>query len=256
MDFSFKDWHFTLASFFIFLSVWSFLTYGGFIEPFFLPSPSAVLGAAVTLFTEHDLISDIFASTYRVFAGFLLSAVFGVPLGILIGHHKQVKAFFEPLIGVARYLPIAAFIPLCILWFGIDDLSKIIFLFIGTFPYLALMTADVASDVEKHLIESAHTLGANRLDTVIHVVVPASLPGIFDNLRVCAAIGWTYVVVAELVAANSGLGYVIIRSQRFLQTSNILVCIVVIAFLGLATDCLFRFLRGYLFPWAKLGVML
>jgi NitT/TauT family transport system permease protein len=128
------------------------------------------------------------------------------------------------------------------------------FLFIGTFPYLALMTADVAAGVEKHLIESAHTLGADKWDTVIHVVVPASMPGIFDNLRVCAALGWTYVVVAELVAANSGLGYVIIQSQRFLQTSNILVCISIIAILGLSTDSCFRVLRGRLFPWARLGV--
>ena len=254
MDFSFKDWHFTLASLIIFLSVWSILTYGGFIEPLFLPSPTEVAEATHTLFTEHDLLSDIFASTYRVAGGFFLSAVVGVPLGILIGHHKRVRAFFEPLIGVSRYLPIAAFIPLCILWFGINDVEKIIFLFIGTFPYLALMTADVASGVEKHLIESAHTLGANNIDTLVHVVIPASMLGIFDNLRICGAFCWPYIILAELVAANSGLGHVIIRSQRFLQTSNIIACIGIIAILGFLTDVGFRVLRSRLFPWARLGV--
>lgn len=250
-----SNWHLSVASFVIFLSIWSVLTYGGFIEPFFLPSPTAVVAAAYSLFTEHDLLSDIVVSTYRVAAGFLLSAAVGVPIGILIGSHKKARALLEPLIGAARYLPIAAFIPLCILWFGIDDLSKIMFLFIGTFPYLTIRTADIASNVEKGLVETAHTLGAYGGKTITHVIAPASFPGILDNLRVCASISWTYVVVAELVAANSGLGYVIIQSQRFLQTSNILVCIIIIAFLGLLTDYCFRILHNRLVPWAKLEVI-
>jgi len=249
-----KNWHITLASFVIFLSIWSILTYGGFVELFFLPSPTDVVSATVTLFTEYDLVSDILVSVYRVFAGFLLAAIVGVPLGILIGTHKKIKAFLEPLIGVSRYLPIAAFIPLCILWFGIGDLEKIIFLFIAIFPFLTLMIADVSANVQRELIEIAYTLGAKRKTILTKVIIPASLPGIFDNLRLCAAIGWTYIVIAEIVAASSGLGHIVIQSQRFLQTANIMSCIVIIALLGLFTDYIFRISRDYLLPWAKVEV--
>jgi len=249
-----KNWHITLASFVIFLSIWSILTYGGFVESFFLPSPTDVVSATVTLFTEYDLVSDILVSVYRVFAGFLLAAIVGVPLGILIGTHKKIKAFLEPLIGVSRYLPMAAFIPLCILWFGIGDLEKIIFLFIAIAPYLTIMVADISSNVQKELIETAHMFSANNITIITEVIFPASLPGIFDSLRTCAGIGWTCIILAEMIAASSGLGCVIIESQRFLQTANIITAIVVIGLLGLTTDYIFRILRNYLFPWAKVEV--
>lgn len=249
-----KHWHLTAASFTLFFSIWSTLTYGGFIESFFLPSPTEVLKATITLFTEYDLLSDILTSVYRVMAGFLLAAIVGVPLGILIGTHAGIKAFFEPLIGVARYLPIAAFIPLCILWFGIGDLEKILFLFMSMFPYITITSADIASNVQRELIETARTLGFDNRNIITRVILPASMPGILDTLRVCVAIGWGYLIVAELVAANSGLGHVIIQSQRFLQTPNIIATLLIISILGILIDYLFKFSHRRLLPWAKIGL--
>ncbi len=237
-----------LFSFAVLIGLWSILTYGGFVDPLFLPSPGGVAEAAIRLFSS-GFWGDIGISLYRITIGFLVGAVFAIPLGILIGVSERVRAFFEPVVGFLRYLPASAFIPLAILWLGVGEIQKMFIIFVGTFPYLALLVAGVVIDTDKHLINFARSLGASEGTVVRKVIIPASLPGIWDALRVMAGIGWTYIIVAELVAARSGIGHVIIEAQRYLLTANIITGLIVIGILGILTDFMFQYGRKKLFPY-------
>ena len=239
----------TFGSFGFFLVVWAILTYGGVIDPLFLPSPGRVFEAGYDLFSELSFSTDILNSVYRVMAGFLLAALIGVPLGLIMGTFKAAEAFTEPVVGFIRYMPASAFIPLFILWLGIGDVEKIAIIFVGSFFQLVLMVAVVAKNVHKDLLETAYTLGAKRFQVIRKVLLPASMPGILDTLRIIVGWAWTYIIVAELVASASGIGYMIISSQRMLRTANIIFGILTIGMLGLITDYFFKWLYRRLFPW-------
>jgi NitT/TauT family transport system permease protein len=230
---------------------WSLLTYGGFISPLFLPSPGRVIAAGIEQFVQFGFATDILMSTYRVMAGFLTAAILGVPLGLLMGTFKAVEAFVEPLVGFIRYMPASAFIPLFILWLGIGDVEKIAIIFVGSFFQLVLMVAVVAASVPREMLETAYTLGAKRFQVIRRVLLPASLPGIVDTLRIIVGWAWTYIIVAELVAAESGIGYMIINAQRMLQTGSIIFGILAIGILGIITDYGFKWLHRWLFPWVE-----
>jgi len=239
----------TFGSFGFFLVVWAILTYGEVIDPLFLPSPGRVFEAGYDLFSELSFSTDILNSVYRVMAGFLLAALIGVPLGLIMGTFKAAEAFTEPVVGFIRYMPASAFIPLFILWLGIGDVEKIAIIFVGSFFQLVLMVAVVAKNVHKDLLETAYTLGAKRFQVIRKVLLPASMPGIVDTLRIIVGWAWTYIIVAELVASASGIGYMIISSQRMLRTANIIFGILTIGMLGLITDYFFKWLYRRLFPW-------
>lgn len=241
------------SAFLLLLLLWSLLTYGGQIPPLFLPAPDEILRAAYLLFAEFDLTQDIFASVLRVTAGFLLAAIIGVPLGIMMGSLKVFEAFFEPFLGFIRYMPASAFIPLFILWLGIGETEKIAVIFFGTFFQLTLMVMDVTKNVSQELIDTSYTLGVSKGSVFGRIILPASLPGIVDTLRITFGWAWTYLVVAEIVAASSGLGYMIMQSQRFLKTANIIVGILVIGVIGIMIDLFFKWLYGRLFPWMGKG---
>src|SRR5512136_111970 len=240
-----------LGSFAFFLVIWSILTYGGFVDPLFLPSPGRVFQAGVDLFVELGFTTDILNSVYRVMLGFVVAAVIGVPLGLLMGTFKVAEAFTEPVVGFIRYMPASAFIPLFILWLGIGDIEKIAIIFVGSFFQLVLMVAVVAKNIHKDMLETAYTLGARRFQVIRKVLLPASLPGIVDTLRIIVGWAWTYIIVAELVASASGIGYMIISSQRMLRTGNIIFGILTIGMLGLITDFFAKWLYNKLFPWVE-----
>jgi NitT/TauT family transport system permease protein len=240
-----------LSSFAFFLIVWSILTYGGLVDPLFLPSPGRVFQAGVDLFVELGFTADILNSVYRVMLGFVVAALMGVPLGLLMGTFKVAEAFTEPVVGFVRYMPASAFIPLFILWLGIGDIEKIAIIFVGSFFQLVLMVAVVAKNVHKDMLETAYTLGAKRFQVIWKVLLPASLPGIVDTLRIIVGWAWTYIIVAELVASASGIGYMIISAQRMLRTGNIIFGILTIGILGLITDYFFKWLYNRLFPWVE-----
>src|SRR6185436_19247876 len=169
------------------LAGWCALTYGGFAPPDFLPSPTEVLRGTLPLFLEHDLWSAILVSSRRIGIAFLLASAIALPLGILMGSFEVVNRIFEPIVAPLRYMPISAFIPLLILWFGIYEKQKIAFLFLGVFVYLLPVVVSSIRLVPEELVQTASTLGASKFQVVRTVLVPAALPEIFDSFRVMNA---------------------------------------------------------------------
>jgi NitT/TauT family transport system permease protein len=239
-----------VASFVLGLGVWWAVTALAIVDPLFLPSPGAVALRFLAWLTEGDLLMDAGISIFRVVAGFLASAVMALPLGLVIGAYRPVRAFFEPLLEFARYLPAVAFVPVVLLWAGIGEASKIVVIWIGTFFQMVIMLSDDVARVPMPQVEAALTLGAQGREVVWRVLLRSAMPAMFDTLRITLGLAWTYLVVAEIVAANSGLGYAIMKAQRFLQTDRIFVGIIVIGLIGLFTDQILRWLHRRLFPWA------
>jgi NitT/TauT family transport system permease protein len=231
------------------LVAWAMLTASGYVDPVFLPGPLQVVKRLASWTLEDDLWGDTVISMYRVLAGFVLSAVFALPLGLLIGAFKPVEAILEPLTDFIRYMPAVAFIPLVMLWLGIGESAKISIIFIGTFFQMVLMVAENVRLVPRAQIEAAQTMGATRGEVVQLVLLQSAKPAILDTLRLTMGWAWTYLVVAELVAANSGLGYSILKAQRFLKTDTIFGGIILIGLIGLLMDQAFRWLHRRSFPW-------
>lgn len=232
------------------LCIWSALTYSGFVKPLFLPTPTAVVQRFWNLLQNGALMNDAITSISRVGWGFLISAAISIPLGLLIGTFKSMEGLFEPFVGLLRYMPAAAFIPLIILWIGLGEPSKVAIIFLGSFFYNTLMIADAVKFIPLDFLRAAHTLGATQKDVFLKVIFPATLPNIIDALRINIAGAWNFVVIAELVAAQSGLGYRIVTAQRFLRTDEIFVGIILIGAIGLAIDCIFKLIFKLIVPWA------
>src|SRR5436305_8044939 len=233
------------------LGLWWTLTKFGMISPIFLPSPLMVLSDLVRLFADGRFLFDIGASIFRVMAGFTLAAAVAIPLGILMGSFGPVEAFVNPFCAFVRYMPAAAFIPLIILWLGIGHSQKIAVIFLGVLFYLLVLVAACAAEVRTELIETAYTLGATRKQVLFRVISPAALPGILESLRAMIGAAWTYLIAAELVAAQVGIGYRIIEAQRFLQTGVVIAGILVIGAIGIITDLGFRILIRLVSPWKE-----
>lgn len=240
---------FALAGMLLPLAAWWWLSGSGLMDKVFMPSPLDVVSRVYTWFNNDRLLNDIWISTYRVVVGFALSAVLAIPLGLMIGTYRPVQALLEPLTDFIRYMPAVAFIPLVMLWVGIDESSKIAIIFIGTFFQMVLMVAEDVRRVPINQIEAAQTMGAARGEIVSLVIFQSAKPALLDTLRITMGWAWTYLVVAELVAANSGLGYSILKAQRFMQTDKIFAGIILIGIIGLAIDQLFRWLHRKNFPW-------
>jgi NitT/TauT family transport system permease protein len=230
--------------------LWCIFSYGKLVEPLFLPSPTAILAAAVDLLRDGSLIQDAQASVYVIVTGWALAVVAGVPVGILMGSFKVMEALVEPVVDFVRYLPVSAMIPLLILYIGIGTAEKIAVIFIGTFFQLVLLVADVAAHVPHEQLDVSYTLGASRAQVVARVLLPATLPGVMDTLRITMGWAWTYLIVAEIVSADRGLGYLILNSMRGLFTDRIFVGLAVIGGLGLLMDLSFKWLHRRLLPWS------
>src|SRR5258706_8890593 len=240
-----------LISLLLIFGSWSILSYGGFIHPsYFLPSPTQVITAGWRMIQTGELYENAQASIFRVVVGWALAALMSIPFGILMGSFKIVEALLEPIVDFWRYLPVSAMIPLLILYIGLGEEEKIAVIFIGTFFQLILLVADVTTHVAKDLLDSAYTLGASRWRVLSLVLVPATLPGVMDALRITLGWAWTYLIVAELVAADRGLGIMIMESQRGLRTDKTFVGPVTIGLLGFASDFLFKWLHRKLLPWS------
>lgn len=238
----------------IFISVWSALSYGGILEEYFLPTPTKTISSMATLFTEQGFLNDILISLYRILSGFALAIVIAFPIGILIGSFRFFQALIEPVVDFIRYIPPSAFIPLTIIWFGIGDIQKSFIIFLGIFPYLIILFADNVVKVPDEYLDTAKTLGANTVQILRRVIIPNSMPGFLDSIRVMLGAAWTFVIIAEMVAASSGLGFFIIQAQRFIQTPNIFATIIIIGFIGLGSDLILRYIYKKSFFWVGKSV--
>ena len=239
-----------IAFFVVFVAAWSLATFGGFVSRTFLADPWTMVREGFALFTQFGFARDIGITVWRVVGGFVIAAVIAVPLGIAMGAFKPVEALFEPFISFARYLPASAFIPLLILWAGIGEAQKLSLIFIGSFFQIVLMVAVTVGATRMDLVEAARTLGADRTGVVRRVILPGSAPAIAESLRLVLGWAWTYVIVAELIGASSGIGHMIMDSQRLLDTGQMIFGIVVIGVIGLISDYLFKTLNERLFPWS------
>jgi NitT/TauT family transport system permease protein len=239
-----------VAFFVLFVAVWAAATFGGFVSKTFLADPATMLREGYDLFAKFGFAGDVAITIWRVLGGFVLAALFAVPLGVAMGAYKPVEAFFEPFVSFARYLPASAFIPLLILWAGIGELQKLSVIFIGSFFQIVLMVAVTVGATRRDLVEAAYTLGADASGIVRRVLLPSSAPAIAETLRLVLGWAWTYVIVAELIGASSGIGHMITDSQALLNTGQIIFGIIVIGVIGLISDFAFKWANQRLFPWS------
>jgi NitT/TauT family transport system permease protein len=239
-----------IAFFVVFVAAWAAATFGGLVSPTFLADPWTMLREGWSLFTQYGFAKDVGITVWRVLGGFLIAALIAVPLGIAMGAYKPVEAFFEPFVSFARYLPASAFIPLLILWAGIGELQKLLVIFIGSFFQIVLMVAVTVGSTRRDLVEAAYTLGAGARGVVRRVLLPSSAPAIAESLRLVLGWAWTYVIVAELIGASSGIGHMITDSQALLNTGQIIFGIIVIGVIGLISDFGFKRANHALFPWS------
>jgi NitT/TauT family transport system permease protein len=241
-----------LAFFALFFAAWAAVTLGGLVSKTFLADPLTMVVSGVDLLAKQGFAKDIAMTVWRVLGGFAIAALLAVPLGVLMGAYKPVEAFFEPFVSFARYLPASAFIPLLILWAGIGEAQKLAVIFIGSFFQLVLMVAVSVGNTRRDLVEAAYTLGAGDGGVVKRVLLPSSAPEIAETLRMVLGWAWTYVIVAELIGASSGIGHMITDSQALLATDQIIFGIIVIGLIGLVTDFGFKAFNRKLFPWARI----
>jgi NitT/TauT family transport system permease protein len=239
-----------VAFFVVFIAAWSIATFGGFVPKTFLADPVTMLKEGYELFAKHGFIKDIGLTVWRVAGGFAIAAALAVPLGIAMGAWKPVEAFFEPFISFSRYLPASAFIPLLILWAGIGEAQKLALIFIGAFFPMVLMIAVKVGATRRDLVEAAYTLGCTDWGVVKRVLLPASAPEIAEILRTVLGWAWTYVIVAELIGSERGIGHMITDSQALLNTGQIIFGIIVIGVIGLVSDYAFKSANRRVFAWS------
>jgi NitT/TauT family transport system permease protein len=239
-----------IGSFVVILAVWS-LASASIKNALFAPSPARVWSSWVDMIQHFNFLSDVGWSTFRIVAGFLLAAVMAVPLGLLMGSFEVVRSFFQPPISFIRYMPASAFIPLLILLVGLDENEKLIIIWIGVFFQLVLMVMNIAQRVPDEMLNVAYTLGASRWKVFYKVFLPATFPEVVDALRITMGWAWTYLIVAEIVSAERGIGSFILISERFLRSDRIIAAIITIGILGLITDAIFSLIHRWAFPYVE-----
>ena len=232
-----------------FLALWSLLSLFELVQQRFLPLPWHVVAALWSMLVERSFLDDIAISVTRVWGAFLLSVVMAVPIGMWMSSYRIVGALIEPIVDFIRYLPIPALVPLLIIWFGIGEGSKIAVLWMGTFFQLVLLIADDTKRVPREYIEIGYTLGAKPRQITRDIVLRAMAPSMVDNLRITLGWCWTWIIVAEIVAANSGIGHVIWSARRLVKTPEVMAGILTVGIIGLATDQAIRYLHRRYFRY-------
>ena len=239
----------------VLLILWALMTRGSaesrIISPLILPAPLEVLLSFPTLWFEAELSRSIVASTSRVVIGFLIGLLLAFPLSILMGSFSRIKALFEPSAIFLAYLPIPALVPLTMSLFGIDEMQKVMFLALAFFIYMVPLFVKAVEDVDNVYLQTAYTMGASRWETVRKILLPISLPQIINAMRLGFGVGWTYIILAEMVAAERGLGQIIIIAQRRGPREHIYLVLVVIVLIAYLTDKLWVRLYNRLFPYLR-----
>ena len=233
--------------------VWWLVTHLDMIKPLFLPSPMAIVGSLVDVmregFTGSSFWEHTWISTARVFGAFLLACIVGIPLGIAMGMSPFARGVFDPPIEFYRPIPPLAYLPLMIIWFGIDELSKVLLIFLSVLAPIVLGARAGVKSAAIEQIHAAYSFGATRWQVIRMVILPAAMPEIFTAMRVGIGFGWTTLVAAEMVASTAGLGYMVLSASKFLQTPIVIMGIVVIAAIAYAFDHLVRYVERRVIPW-------
>ena len=234
-----------------FLAIWEFVTQMGWIKPLFLPSPSRVLTTGYNMLIEGNLLIHVMESTRRVLVGFFLAVLVALPLGILLGNSKKLKAVFDPIVSIIRPLPSMAWIPLSLLWLGIGEEQKYTIVFMGSVAPALLYTIDATRNVDPLLIKAARNFGASKLTVMREVILPGAMPSIFSGMKVVLGLSWTTVISAELVAANEGLGFLIMNGQEYFMTDVVLLGMVMISFTVMIIDIFLNWIEKVIMPWRE-----
>ena len=237
----------------VLLAAWTLVTALGWIKPLFLPSPAAVFqqfheyltGAA----NDKPLWQHFVASVGRVFAAFALAVLTAVPVGIAMGMSRVARGIFDPPIEFYRPLPPLSYLPLIIIWFGIDELPKVLLIYLSCFAPLALAARSGMKGASQEQINAAYSMGASYAQVIRHVILPSALPEILVGMRIAIGFGWTTLVAAEMVAANVGLGQMVLNASNFLRTDIVIMGIVVIGAVAYLFDLLMRWVERRLVPW-------
>lgn len=236
---------------------WWVITATGTIKPLFLPSPMAVFQSLLDVitggFTGSSFWEHVWVSTARVFGAFLLACAVGIPLGIAMGMSPVARGIFDPPIEFYRPIPPLAYLPLMIIWFGIDELSKVLLIFLSVFAPVALGARAGVKSAAIEQIHAAYSFGASRWQVIRLVILPSAMPEIITAMRIGIGFGWTTLVAAEMVASTSGLGYMVLSASKFLQTPIVIMGIVVIAAIAYAFDHLMRWIERKVVPWKGLA---
>ena len=237
--------------FLLFIAVWVLVRWANLAPTILLPGPVEVFNKLVKLARDGTLWGDVAASVYRIGVGFLIATALAIPIGVLIGTYRVAEAIVEPFVDFVRYMPVVGFVPLTIIWLGVDDSQKFAIVFIGTFFQEVLLIMDNTKRVPMELVNIGRTLGLKDRWVLLRIVVPSAAPLIWDTLRISLGWAWTWVVLAELVAATSGLGYRITVAQRFNNIDTIIGYLIVLGILGLITDQSMKAIGRTVFSWAE-----
>jgi len=241
------------ASIFGGLVLWSAVVYSGLLSSKLVPSPFELLAQAISLlsggYVSTSLYAHVAASLARTLVGFTIAVLVGVPLGLLIGRMRTLEALFFPWFAFLRPIPAIAFVPLVILWFGIGEFSKIAVIFFSSFLYITVNTMAAVKGVPEQLLRAGSSLGAKRRKLFLYVIFPAALPQILSGIRIGSAISWTLVVAAELVAAQVGLGYMIMDAATFFRVKDVYVGLIAIGIIGFLLETTIAFVEQKVVHW-------
>ncbi|QVQ28625.1 ABC transporter permease subunit [Achromobacter deleyi] len=245
--------HISLLTSLALIALWFLATSAGWVRPLFLPSPIAVYdkfvfamteGVANSTLTEHAL-----ASLSRVFGAFFLACATAIPVGILMGVNRYARGIFDPPIEFYRPLPPLAYLPLIIIWFGIGEFPKILLIYLAIFAPMAIAARAGVRSVSIEQIHAAYAMGGTPRQIVWHVILKAAMPEIFTGMRIGIGVGWTTLVAAEMVAADRGLGFMVLNAAQFLASDTVIMGIIVIGVFAFAFDLLVRYLEQFAIPW-------
>jgi NitT/TauT family transport system permease protein/sulfonate transport system permease protein len=233
------------------LVLWQLLASANIINALLLPAPLTLLSAAVELLEDGTLVRHIGASIERVSVGVLCAAVVGLVAGVLLGWSERLSDYVKPIVEALRPIPPIAWTPLAILWFGIGNAPSYFLVFIGAVFPVFVATYSAVRNIERTQINAALCLGATPSMLIRDILIPGALPVIFPGLRIALGVGWMCVVAAELIAAQSGLGYMIQQSRVLLQTQNVVTGMIAIGVIGLAMNAIMTMIERRLIPWQQ-----
>jgi NitT/TauT family transport system permease protein len=239
-----------ISSWGLLVLIWFVITNSNLLPPFSLPPPKGVAAAFVRLWTEYDLLQNVFQSWWRIAQAFLWCVVIAIPLGLLMASFGWLHDFINPVASAMRSMPITAFLPAFIALFGMDETEKVSFLFFGMFFYLLAVVVEEVRRVDQSLLETAYTLGASRAQ-VLWLMFRASFPSIFSSFKILYDIGWTYVILAEMINARKGVGYMLEAARKVLDFERVYAYIIAIGIAAFVFRRLLTFLEAQLFPWRR-----